>query len=195
MPGTSFSSSTSISLIRRVREHDSDAWAALSRLYGPLVYRWARQAGVTPEDSADIVQNVFVSVFRGIGGFSKEGGGSFRGWLWTITRNSTREMYRRRGGAPVAAGGSDAHRRLREHPDFLDRESEPDDPNPEPGLAQRALHLIRESIDERSWEAFRRTALADEAAVDVAAELGMTPRAVRQAKYRVLCRLRATDGV
>ncbi len=36
------SSSTSTSLLRRVKARDPDAWQRLVNLYGPLVYRWAR---------------------------------------------------------------------------------------------------------------------------------------------------------
>jgi RNA polymerase sigma-70 factor (ECF subfamily) len=160
-------------------------------LYGPLVYRWARQCGLQSHDSADIVQNVFVSVFRSIGGFSAEQPHStFRGWLWTITRNAVREMLRKRGAHPIATGGSDAYQALQQQPDLVDSEAEPVDFDAGQSLAHRALRLVRESIDERTWEAFRRTVLSEESAADVASDLQMTAKAVRQAKYRVLCRLR-----
>ncbi len=190
------SPSTSFSLIRQARALDPEAWRTLSRLYGPLVYRWARQYHLQAHDAADVVQNVFVSVFRGIGKLSLEGPqASFRGWLWTITRNRVRELARQRVARPLAAGGSDAHQFLHELPAPMDDTDTGESPIPsadetESGLAHRALELVRETLDPRTWEAFRRTTLHEEPATQVAADLGMTSKAVRQAKYRVLCRLR-----
>ena len=51
--------STSASLLARVQADDSEAWSRLVRLYGPVVYRWARQAGLQPNDAADVAQAVF----------------------------------------------------------------------------------------------------------------------------------------
>jgi RNA polymerase sigma-70 factor, ECF subfamily len=186
-----FDSPTSFSLIRRVRGYDPEAWRTLSKLYGPLVYRWARQCGLQSHDAADVVQNVFVSVYRGIGRFEHDRPeSSFRGWLWTITRNAARELLRKQARHPAPAGGSDANQALQQLPDLFEQESEPTEFDAGQSLAQRALRLVRESLDENTWEAFRRTTILDEAAVTVATDLAMTAKAVRQAKYRVLLRLR-----
>jgi len=156
-----------------------------------LVYRWARQCGLQSQDAADVVQNVFVSIFRSIGRFSPDQqNATFRGWLWTITRNAVREHLRKRAGHHVAMGGSDAYQVLQQLPDLVESETEPADFDAGQSLAHRALRLVRENIDERTWDAFWRTAIQDQPAVDVAVELEMSAQAVRQAKYRVLCRLR-----
>ena len=57
-------------------------------------------------------------------------------------------------------------------------------------LLRRALELIRVEFEEPTWQAFWRTTADGLSAIDVAAELGLSPGAVRQAKYRVLRRLR-----
>jgi RNA polymerase sigma-70 factor, ECF subfamily len=164
--------STSVSLIRCAQDHDPEAWSKLSHLYGPLVYRWARTGGLNPEDAADVVQDVFLSIYRGVRSFSKEGGGTFRGWLRTVTRNAVFGLYRRCEMQPAAIGGSSADRRLQMLPEALQRESEPEEPDGENELAQRALLLIRETVDEPTWDAFQRTTLGNESAVDVARPLG-----------------------
>jgi len=87
-------------------------------------------------------------------------------------------------------GGSDAYQVLQQLPDLVESETEPADFDAGQSLAHRALRLVRENIDERTWDAFWRTAIQDQPAVDVAVELEMSAQAVRQAKYRVLCRLR-----
>ncbi len=55
-------SSTASSLIMGLRVGEPSAWTRLVDLYGPVVYRWARKAGITASDSSDIVQEVLLDV-------------------------------------------------------------------------------------------------------------------------------------
>ncbi len=189
---------TSPSLINRVRRFESDAWIRLSALYGPMVYGWCRRAGLQSNDAADAVQEVFRSVFQGIGQFrgaaESQSGGSFRGWLWVITRNQVRLSVRRSAGVPQAVGGTDAQIRFAEHADaatVIDlNDSEPDAEATQTRLLHRALDLIRGDFNDSTWTAFSRATLQGHSIQEVAAELGLTENAVRQAKFRVLRRLR-----
>ena len=191
------SASTSPSLINRVRRFESDAWIRLSALYGPMVYGWCRRAGLQSNDAADAVQEVFRSVFQGIGQFrgaaESQSGGSFRGWLWVITRNQVRLSVRRSAGVPQAVGGTDAQIRFAEHADAATvvdlNESEPDAEATRTRLLHRALDLVRGDFIDSTWTAFSRVTLQGHAIQDVAVELGLTENAVRQAKFRVLRRL------
>ena len=80
--------STSLTLIDQLKQRHEGGWTHLSDLYGPLIYHWSRKSGLSPDDSADIVQEVFRSVAMSIGRFRKATStDSFRGWLRTITRN------------------------------------------------------------------------------------------------------------
>ena len=108
---------TSYSLLERVKSQDEDAWRKLTRLYGPLAYHWCRNAGLTPEDSADIVQDVFRSLVIHIDGFEKTPTSSFRAWLWTIARNKIRDHFKASIGKAGAAGGTDAQLHLLSLPD------------------------------------------------------------------------------
>jgi RNA polymerase sigma-70 factor (ECF subfamily) len=54
--------------------------------------------------------------------------------------------------------------------------------------------LIRGEFEERSWQMFWRTVIDDRPAADVAAEMGVTPAAVRKAKSRILHRLKEHFG-
>lgn len=185
----SLSASTSTSLLEQVRRRDAEAWSRLARLYTPLVYRWARQCGLQSSDAADVAQEAFLAVAAHLDGFRKDkAGGSFRGWLWTITRNQVRLHFRRLKDRPLAVGGTDAFRALSETPDVL-AEDEPLPAGGRDGLVHRALELVRQDFQEQTWRAFLAVTIQGRLATDVAAELGMTPAAVRQAKYRVLCRL------
>jgi RNA polymerase sigma-70 factor (ECF subfamily) len=187
------SSATSRSLLQRARSADAGAWDRLVALYGPLVLHWCRHGGLRPEDAADVFQEVFQAVAAHLGGFRKEReADTFRGWLRTITRNKVRDFFRRQGREPGAVGGTDAHRRLAQLP--APAEEGPDGAEAERGLFRRALDLIRGEFEERTWQAFWRTTVAGQAAKDVAADLGMSPGAVRVAKSRVLHRLREELG-
>ena len=61
-------------------------------------------------------------------------------------------------------------------------------------LVRRALEQIKDQFQQRTWNAFWRTAVDGQSAVDVGDELGMSAGAVRVAKSRVLQRLRSELG-
>jgi len=198
MPGSIFSdasdpSSISSTLLDRVRARRPDAWERLVDLYGPVVYRWCRQSGLGPEDAADLVQEVFTAVATHVGGFRRDRpSDSFGAWLRTITRNKIRDHYRRRQGKPQAQGGTEAHEQLAQ----IGEPPEPSDPSTatdnglDAWLSRRGLELVRAEFEDRTWEAFRRTAVEGQSPAHVAEDLGMTVPAVYQAKSRVLRRLR-----
>lgn len=185
-------SATSTTLLQQLRENSADAWRRLVEIYGPLVYRWCRHGGVTNDDAADLVQEVFRAVTQHLDRFRRESpGDSFRSWLVTITRNKVRDHFRRRATQPTLLGGSDVQEQLGQIPDPHGAESSivelPDDQRL---VIQGALAVLKESIEERTWTIFWRTTVDGHAATDVAREFGLTAKAVRQAKYRVLQRLR-----
>jgi len=190
--GTPLSSeSTSSSLLGRLKDYDSDAWDELVQLYGPMVYAWCRRAGLTEADISDVAQNVFSSVFQKIGQFRREGlGDTFRGWLWKITRNEVLMLFRQRHGKAQAAGGSEAQQALHRVPRLFESEEAPATTGTQVNLVRRAVLILRGDFEEHVWNAFWRTTVDGRPAPEVADELGMTPVAIRQAKHRVLKRLR-----
>jgi RNA polymerase sigma-70 factor (ECF subfamily) len=181
------SGGTSLSLLDRVRTHDQEAWRRLVAVYGPLVYDWCLRAGLQRADAADVGQEVFASVARTIGTFRRDReGDSFRGWLYTITRNKLRD--RRAGPGGIGAGGSEAHRRLGELPAPI----EPSEPcaTETAALCRRAMEAVRCEFEPSTWTAFWRTHVEGDSPADVAAALCLTAGAVYTAKSRVLRRLR-----
>jgi RNA polymerase sigma-70 factor (ECF subfamily) len=108
--------------------------------------------------------------------------------LWGITRNKLREHFRvaivqparLSDGQPAAvADGANP----------LDRLNSPS-PGTDAAVMRRALELIRDNFDDVTWRAFWRMAIDEQSSADVASELDLTPGAVRQAKFRILKRLR-----
>jgi RNA polymerase sigma-70 factor (ECF subfamily) len=188
-------SSTSSNLLRRVQANQAEAWRRLVDLYGPLVWHWCRQADLAEEDQADVFQQVFQAVFRKIGDFRRDAGGSFRGWLLVVTQNQIRDQFRRTRRQPAASGGTDAHRRLLALADpDADDSRDPSGAHPVTRLLRQALETIRPEFEPRSWQAFWLTTVDDRPSRDVGEQLGMTAGAVRKAKARILSRLRAELG-
>jgi RNA polymerase sigma-70 factor (ECF subfamily) len=189
-------SSSGLSLAARLNEGSSNAWRELVDLYGPLIDSWCRQAGVAEASRADIGQEVLLAVHRGIASFDPaHPRATFRGWLWKITRNAVLQWRRRHEAAGI--GGSTALARLAEVPDpwgETEGDSPPADSNDTATLISRALDQIRVEVEEHTWNAFWNTAVLGQLATETAIELGMTAMAVRQAKSRVLRRLRKQLG-
>jgi RNA polymerase sigma-70 factor (ECF subfamily) len=190
-------SSASSSLLLRLRANDPAAWDRLVALYAPLVLHWCRRWDLQDPDAADVLQEVLQAVATHLDGFRRDKpGDTFRGWLRTITHNKVRDHFRRLGREPGGAGGTEAQKRLAELPAPSSEEVTED--SAEAGarreLFHRALGLIRGRFEERTWQAFWRTAVEGQATRDVAADLHMTPGAVRVARCRVLQRLREELG-
>ena len=56
------------------------------------------------------------------------------------------------------------------------------------------LGLVRHEFEDRTWRAFWRVTVEGHSPAEVAAEMGITPSAIRQAKSRVLRRLKEELG-
>ncbi len=162
-----------------------------------MVFGWCRGAGLRADDAADVRQEVFRAVAGAIAGFRRDQpGDSFRGWLWHITQNKLRDFFRRQRQQPVAAGGTTFQQQLQEVPFPEGGETAaPGASAEEQGeVYRRALDLVRGEFEERTWQAFWRTAVEGRSAAEAAAGLGMSAGAVYVAKSRVLRRLREEFG-
>jgi RNA polymerase sigma-70 factor (ECF subfamily) len=194
-PATAGSPSvTPVSLLERLRAKDGVAWQRAIQLYGPLVTFWCRRSGLHAQDAEDVSQEVFAAAAAGIGGFHHDRpGDTFRGWLQGITRNQVLFYLRRRHNQPQAEGGSNAWQNLQEVSDPLG----PADDEERAVIDQiylQALEQVRGQFEPATWQAFWRTAVDGRTPAELATELGMTSAAIRQAKSRVLRRLKQELG-
>jgi RNA polymerase sigma-70 factor (ECF subfamily) len=194
-PGpTGAGGTTSLSLLARARANDADAWRRLSDLYRPLVLSWCGRGGVPAADAEDVAQEVFAAAAAGLAHFRRDRpGDTFRGWLRAVTRNQALLYFRRAKRNPGAKGGSDAWRDLQAVADPL-ADAPEDDAAEVSALYRRALEQVRGEFEERTWRAFWLTVVEGRVTAALAAELGVTPAAVRQAKSRVLRRLKEEVG-
>ncbi len=184
--------STDSGLLEGIRSRDDAAWTRFAEEYAPLIYVWCRKCDLQSADALDVSQQVFQAVSRSITTFTRsDSAGSFRGWLFVVTRNLIRNHLARTLRGPQPQGGTSIQLRLLEEPESIDEESLSDAPTSAGNSSiQSILDSARAGFEERTRKCFWLVAMLGQSAVEVAARLGMKPSAVRQAKYRIEQRLR-----
>jgi RNA polymerase sigma factor (sigma-70 family) len=183
---------TRVTLLARLRDgKDADSWREFVALYAPVVYGFARKRGLQDADAADLMQDVLRSVAAHMPQLEYDRAkGTFRGWLYTITRNKVYNFLNSQRRRPRGTGDSAAQQRLEQEPS---RDGEPDadwEREYQKRLADQAMERVRGEFQPTTWQAFWKTAVDGRGAQQVAAELKMSPGAVYVAKSRVLSRLR-----
>ena len=190
-------SSISSTLLDQLRAQRPEAWRRLVDLYGPVIYRWCRLAGVPKDEAADVVQDVFAAVTKHIGGFHRDRpGDSFAAWLRSITHSKIVDCFRTRQGRVAGQGGTDAYQRLCQVPEPSAASLSEDPKEIRLLVARLGLDLVRNEFENRTWQAFWQVAVEGQQVDMVAADLAMTVQAVYKAKSRVLRRVRQElDGL
>ena len=186
---------TSMTLLQRLQagSTDQDAWARVVHLYGERIRHWAGRRGVVGADADDVAQEVFQAAARGLEKFRRDRPeDTFRGWLFGITRNVLLRHLERGGRNFAAPGGTAALAGLNQLPE--PDTDEDDSPAERTALYRRGLDLVRGEFEARTWSAFWQHVVEGRSPAEVALELGVSPAAIRQAKSRVLRRLREELG-
>ncbi|HEV3262870.1 MAG TPA: sigma-70 family RNA polymerase sigma factor [Gemmataceae bacterium] len=179
---------TPASLLEQVRNPcDAEAWKRFVQLYTPLLYSWTRRLGMSSQDAADMVQDIFVVLVQTLPMFSYDPRKSFRAWLRTILLNKWRDkcqheavLAQHPGEAILAALASPASA---EGSDLEEQEYQQH-------LVSRALEVMENQFQSTTWRACWETVVAGRPVEEVAGELGISVNAVYVAKSRVLRRLR-----
>lgn len=187
-----FSQSTSTNLLRCVVEGDQEAWARLVSIYGAFIYARCRRAGVLPQDAADLAQDILSRVLNSIGTLRRdEPGQGLRPWLRTISTNVINDHFRKLKKEREVFGLAAFHGILDDFPSPWDEESNSWVTTPDAVLVLRqAMECIRIDYEDKTWQAFWRTVVEEQPTAEVAMELGLAQGTVRQARYKILKRLR-----
>lgn len=173
---------TPASLLERLRQPGQHAaWASFVELYTPLVYRWARSQGASENDAADLVQEVLLILLRKLPEFERNGEGSFRGWLRTVTVNKWRETLRRR--SPELSPNLDDHAAANHDEHFEESQYRG-------YLVKRTLEVLRPQLPPSVWDLFRAYVIDGRDPEQVAGERKVSLGTVYAAKSKVLRRLR-----
>ena len=106
-------------LLARARRGEVAAFEELVRLYEKRVYAVALRSAGSPEDAADIVQEVFLRAWRSIESFRGDSG--FSTWLFRITMNLCVDFARHKHAQPQTQPleGEDDAERPRTSPDRI----------------------------------------------------------------------------
>src|SRR5271170_3075509 len=113
------SPATRASLLVRLRDgDDAGAWQEFVRLYAPIIYGFARKRGLQDADAADLMQEVLRSISSAAHRLEYDPArGTFRGWLFTVTRNKVFNFLEGRNRRVQATGDSRVQERLEQHAD------------------------------------------------------------------------------
>jgi RNA polymerase sigma factor (sigma-70 family) len=181
---------TRASLLVRIRDgRDIAAWQQFVQMYAPIVYGFARRRGLQDADAADLMQEVLRSVAAAAGRLEYDPKrGSFRAWLFTVTRSKLYNLLDRQRRQVRGSGDSAAHQRLdeqagRDGADIWEHEYQT-------RLAALAMERVRGEFHDATWQAFLLTAIEGKPARAAGETLQMSAGAVYVAKSRVLARLR-----
>ena len=177
---------TPVSLLYRLRRTDEvTAWERFVDLYTPLLYHWANKLGEQDSDSEDLVQDVFLILWRKLPEFEYDSGKSFHAWLRTIFLNRHRSRMRRRysvnGGSPGLTGIEC------NVSDFSERLAQDEDTR---FLIRQAFRLIEGEFSVVQQQVFRAYVLEEQPPEKVADAMGISPGTVYSIKSKILSRLR-----
>lgn len=81
-------------LINKALQGNEKAWLSLLKRYEKPIYNYGLRMTGKNEDALDLLQEVFVSVFRNLASYRQEG--SFKSWLFRIAHYRCIEFYRRK---------------------------------------------------------------------------------------------------
>ena len=182
---------TRASLLVRLRDpNDVMAWREFVQLYASIIYGFARKRGLQDADAADLMQDVLRSVSSAMGRLNYDPAkGTFRGWLYSITRNKIYTFLEARSRQARGVGDSNSQQRLEELPNRPGESDEWDKEYERKSFAW-AAERVKHEFQPATWNAFWKTAVEGISPKDVGKELGMSPGAVYVAKSRVIARLR-----
>jgi len=167
---------------RLLLEKNEQGMDALLLHYGPLMRYIIAPILQNPQDREDCLSEVSMRVWEKIGQFDGEKG-SFHAWLTAITRNTALNHARK-------ASGSSAEE--------LSESTPSPELSPEETLLkkerQEALKTALSRLSYKDRLLFYRKYYYRQSTAQIAAELGMTERAVEGKLYRVKKQLRKSLG-
>jgi len=178
-------------LVRLRNRRDQQSWEEFYAIYRPLIFRTAKGRGLQDADAAELTQEVFMAVASAIEKWDPNPElGSFRGWLFRITRNLMINWLAYRRRHPQGAGDSDMQKLLAEQPDPRGEDSDVFDREYRRQAFAWAAEQIRNEFKPVTWQAFWLTGVENRPVTEVADQLKISAGAVYIARSRVMARLR-----
>lgn len=182
---------TRASLLVQLRDGgNAEAWGEFARLYAPVIYGFARKRGLQDADAADLMQEVLRSVSGAVNRLEYDPRrGTFRGWLFTVTRNKVFNFLESRKRRVQASGDSRMQERLEQQASENNGSGEWET-DYQRSLVKQAMERVKEEFQPATWESFMQTAVEGRTPADVSKRVGLSVGAIYVAKSRVMARLR-----
>ncbi len=183
---------TSVSLLQRLAKTGEDAdWQKLLTIYRPFIERVVNSYPVLVSHADDVVQEVVMVLMRELPVYQRQRAGSFRSWLRLVTVNQLRIALRKVKRQPQSSTEFLASvEQIESLADPMSIAAKTWDEEHDRAVLQSVIDLVRPTVQEQTWLAFERYAIADEPPSKVATDLGMSLNSVLLAKSRVLRRMR-----
>ncbi len=181
---------TRISLIGRLHDAtDSAAWAEFVEIYQPMIQRIVQRRGLQYADAAEVTQEVLTRVSNAIVGWDPDPHkGSFRGWLYRITRNLTIDHIRR-NNSPNMKRDTDSNFDLNQIAEPTADESHEFQVEYERQLFNWAAAQVKSSFKPKNWQAFWLTTVEGKPIEEVSEQLEMQRGAIYVARSRVMAKV------
>ena len=182
------------SLLIRLKDwRDIESWQAFFNTYWRLIYVTAMQAGLTAEESEDLVQETVLSVAKQIPNFDYDPQkGSFRSWLLTVTHCRIADRFRKRRGeerefsvGDMENGDSDGL--TFGMPELLSRSELEEiwDREWESNLMEAAIDNVKRSVSPKHYQVFDLLHFKEMSVADVTAKLKVTRASAYMIRHRV----------
>lgn len=184
---------TRATLLQRLKNwQDQSSWQDFFDTYWKLIYNVARKRGLNEAEAQDVVQETMVSVAKHMPTFKYDPAiGSFKAWLWNLTRWRIRDQFRKR--ETLAEDDSSVTDDPATNTSLEDRVVDPAsqelerlwDAEWENNLLNAAVAKVKRRVDPQNFQIFDLYVNKEWAPAKVAKAFGIPVGQVYLAKHRV----------
>lgn len=186
-----FADRTRRSLILKLADwKDQRSWDEFYRTYWRLIYSVAIQAGLREQEAWDVVQETVLSIAKqSLKNTYDPSRGSFKTWLWNVTRWRISDQFRQRRKDTASANGESEHGELVPLdfvPDVGDSSFEKIwDKEWQQNVMKAALERVKMKVSPKQFQIFDYNVIRGMKAGEVHRKLGVSIAQVYLAKHRV----------
>jgi RNA polymerase sigma factor (sigma-70 family) len=184
------------SLLSKVRRGDEDGWSRFYDLYEDFIHAAARGAGLSREESQDVVQETMITVRNYIATFVPDANrGKFRTWLRKIVSTRIADQYRKKARNPLnkaepggdhSAGDDGSTSTTNRIPNLTEAELDRlIDRELEQAILNQARKQAKEIVALEHFQAYDLYDIHEMNAREVAESLGISAVTVRVRAFRV----------
>ncbi len=165
-------------LVRKALDGDEKAFRTILERHYALIYSVVRGIVCNTTDAEDVVQNVFVKIFRALPEF--RGDARLSTWIYRIARNEALNAREKRRREPVPIEDCD---------DIAADEGNPESARGKKADAERVRRLM-ERLDEKQRQALELRYMAEKSYEEIAEIMDIPLGTVKTHLYRAKCELK-----